>query len=328
MTANAADSTGLDSLETKLASFKEALEHVANSLSHGPALPKNEDPQNLSDSLGALGDIGSLWKAHTTKLGIAFKPPIATAAAETCLHDIAKLVPLAAGVVLSMNEAKDGKLASTEASERTRALFASQLNLVEELRSVVVRQRLRSTTGQLPESRSSGSTLTCIGKVWQNCDALTDLKSAGVGGILRKRIADFSGMLDDAVEDLDGWLNGDPILDAFGDEMDGGGREGETKELAETWHKKLGRLKILYTTIAKRRTSSSDVDYMEQISKYLYDLSSLTDDLACEFMEGNDAASVKKTADDINTRVRLLIAHVKPGGDRFTEWVAQFESHF
>lgn len=327
-----AEKDGMDALIGRLVSFKEALEHVLGSFTQRARAGEEGSEHQLDEPLNALADIASLWRAHTTKVGIAFKPPVSAAAAEACLQDVAKLLPLAAGVALSMTEARDGQLAVNEATARTRALVESQARLVDELASVAERQRLETASGRRPSAsgRSSGATLTSIGKVWQSCDALAELKTLGVGGILRARIAEFAGMLDDAASDLEAWINGESTLDAFGDELEpAGAGDDATQALASQWHKKLTRLKILYNTISKRRaTANADTAYLEAIYTRMHALSSLVDDLACEFMEGSDSESVTGTANRVDEEVRALIAHVKPRDDQFTTWVAQFEQHF
>lgn len=294
----------------------------------------------IDDPLKALNDIGSLFEAHTTKLGIIFKPPLSEDAALKCIEDFIGLFPLLSAVYLQTSELQDGVLVRSEIRIRLTELCSTSLALGFELLDNVKRN-------DSPPNVSSNGQLMTIGKVWECSRRLQSLHDLGPQGILSHKIDEFSGILNDAKEDLKSWVENDN--DDFGwDFSDGEGedlahvnnnsnddnesslRNEDTIALANKWIDKITKLNILYLAIQKRRLSTMDKLTSTKLHAIMGNLSTALDDLVAGFLEGSSQEELESQVDIVNVMVKKLLDIVKQDEpqDKFASWSSMFTENF
>jgi len=168
--------------------------------------------------------------------------------------------------------------------------------------------------------------LASTGMVWESCDALVELESLGVVGLVVKKAEEWRETLADALEELREWGQDDgededgeeedELAGAFGDgdsleKMMLGGKipngNQELKALLQQSLKKLKLVETLYKALAKRRLktfpfgdqalkqprdddsgpSVSPMQRLDEIMRHLRMIPETVDDMASEFYDSN-----------------------------------------
>lgn len=295
------------SLEASTTSLLTLISHSRKVLSSGvqhTSKPTTDNPLDI------LYDIGSLTRAHTTKLSIAIRPPdIIQDAAARCVQDISQFVilpllaavemiaPAAYGITLhaAVIRAADNVLAALEE-------FAKEIpEICREGRSGGKRDRLAST-----------------GVVWQAADELTTLRAKGLSGVVRDATKLYMDMLKDASMELKEWLeealdDGDdePEVDGYvEDESEEAFWDAPKKGLAkddidtrakvEASLKKMNLVNILLRAVIKRRLAGAgklvDVNRLDRIAELGKCVANLGDDVGMGYYEGDINEAVRSSS--------------------------------
>lgn len=318
-----------EELRLKLQGFQDGVEAFQNAL-----YKKGGKYERVEPPLKALCDMAQLVHAHVTKIGIAFKPPVSVKAAGQCVDDCAKVVPLMLAVYLGMDKDKDGDLLCMETRARLQALMSALSAMLIELLRV-------DTSPDTEESKSADSTLTSIGMVWQTCDHLKSLPTEGLQGVASTKLQEFSGMIQDSLQDIKEWIedpsSNDFDFDDFDDDDDGQGESegaGEPDEelvnLAKKWQDRLVKVDFLYKSIIKRRLKLLQDDDIEKVYACANDLSAKFDDLIGSIMERIDIQEIndlgKETEDSVRKLVDLVV--LREQEDQFVKWIDLFNANF
>lgn len=187
----------------------------------------------IKSSVQGTIDIVTLLKAHITKVGIAFKPPISVEPASKTLSDCAGLIPqlVSAFIALSNDQEKANKigvLPLLEARDLVETLLTSCNGLAVELKALTKNEK---TESKEHDETTSGSRLVSIGKVWEACDAVIAIPKLQSSKIFAARAEGFAQMIDDALEDLEGVIDntGGDVDDFFDEDFDEDDDEEEDK---------------------------------------------------------------------------------------------------
>lgn len=298
--------------------------------------PGSSSPQPLDkvhrmdEPLKAVSDIAALFEAHTTKIGIAFKPPISTDAAIKCVKDATELVPLLTAVYMGTTDEQDGTLIRSELRIKVAELLSAANALGGELSA--------SIKSPFSSSSSSGQ-LVSIGQVWECCKNLQILHTLGPQGILKEKVEEFSSLLKDVKEDLKSWVeeDGDDLdwdlsdgdePDAYGDRV--ASRDKDIEELGKAWIDKITKLDILYQAIQKRRISLLDKEESTKLYVIMGDISTALDDLVASFLENfqkNELEPLAQIVDRLVKKLLDLVKHNEPD-DKFSAWSLMFTQNF
>lgn len=329
-------------LETQLSALAESCakysQIIASARTAARAPAENERKDNC---LAALIDVSKLIRAHTTKIGIAFKPPISRDAAVKCIEDLAKTTPNLAAIFLGMREEIDGSLVVREFESHVKDMYATVKAYVEQLKEAVRSEDDLKTGKRRPTSHnvSNGGTLVMVGEVWQMCDALENSANKGSTGILQEKIQEFEQIVQDGLEDLEAWIEGDGDgLDlSFGDEDsdsddDNDKSDGERDEALITegklWLSRLKKLGLLLKTTRTQRCRTLSSQEHDSLYTQLRELSAAIDDLIAVFLE-NDNGALSKQTTLVNDIVREILSQVRAGAtDKFTALTGAFEKSY
>ncbi|KAA8914135.1 hypothetical protein TRICI_003032 [Trichomonascus ciferrii] len=321
-----------EELERKLDSFFEMVEQIKKNIYK----PSAVESERVDRPLNAIGDIGSLWHAHTTKIAITFKPPVAIKAACQCIEDCSNLVAPLAAAYMGMSDEKDGVLIRQETRSRIYDLLSVQLQFVKELKAVPKDQ-------DSEKSGSSNSTLVSVGEVWEMCNKLKELPKLSLAKLVQAKLSEYSKMIQDGLQDLKDWLEDPDAADFdFGDENSDSEEDNEhndtnetttnedTIKLGERWADKLVKLEFLYRSISKRRCTLLSTETLNTIYTQVDELSGLIDDLVCSFLDKNDCSEIQELSDTVDTKVKSIVDLVilKNQDDQFVKWVDLFNKNF
>lgn len=178
----------------------------------------------IKSSVQGTIDIVTLLKAHITKVGIAFKPPISVEPASKTLSDCAGLIPqlVSAFIALSNDQEKANKigvLPLLEARDLVETLLTSCNGLAVELKALTKNEK---TESKEHDETTSDLRLVSIGKVWEACDAVIAIPKLQSSKIFAARAEGFAQMIDDALEDLAGVVDntGGDVDDFFDEDFD------------------------------------------------------------------------------------------------------------
>lgn len=333
------------SLGTQLNHLRDTCSKYSDFISNKSHDRDSSSVERIDRPLAAFSDVGKLIKAHTTKTGIAFKPPITRDAAVQCIEELNKMVPNLAAIVVGMSDEVDGALVVKEFESHVRDMYATIKAYAEQLKEAVKSEDDLLMGNRAPTSKclTNGETLVMVGEVWQMCDTLVECAAQGSSGILKKKIQEFEQIIEDGQEDLESWIEEDGASSdsffSFGDEDDDSsnsydGSSGPTKADKEfiasgtEWHQRLKKLGLLIRTIGKQRCGSMSAKQHDKLYESLRKLSAAVDDLIAVFLENNPSALADE-AQTIATLVRDILAQTTTGaGDKFEALARAFEKSF
>lgn len=294
------------SLEASTASLLTLIGHSRALLSSELQFTSKPTADNPLD---ILHDIGSLTRAHTTKLSIAIRPPnIIQDAATRCVQDITQSIipPLLAAVEMvspvvygitfhvAVVRAADNVLIALEE-------FAKEIpEICREGKSGGGRDRLAST-----------------GVVWQAADELIALRAKGLSGVVRDATKLHMDMLKDASTELKEWLEGSMDDEDDGPEPEGEGEDDdegafwdapkkglpkddvETRAKVEVSLKKMNLATILLRAVIKRRLTGvgklADVKRLDRIVDLGKRVANLGDDVGMGYYEDDMDEAVRSS---------------------------------
>lgn len=196
-------------------------------------------------SVKGVIDAATLLKAHITKVGIAFKPPISVQPASKTLQDTARIIPALVGSFISLTNDQEkadkiGVLPLIQARELIENVLTSCMGLGVELK-ILVNNDMRDTPEKPEGTTESGTRLISIGKVWDTCDAVMEISKLQSSKIFAVKAEDYALTIEDALADLksfiedgadDGFLFDDGS--DFDDDDDEGNDNDDIKENPKT----------------------------------------------------------------------------------------------
>ncbi|KAI5957251.1 hypothetical protein KGF54_000179 [Candida jiufengensis] len=264
-------------LKSLIQSFQDATQYWVNNLN-------NEDITKLKASkvskpLDELLKLVKLVKAHTTKVGIIFKPDTLEKQEQPAYNTLEKLsesLVFTTSVVSQLHsEQQISKIFYQEILSQVRLLIESNVELANELMTIY-------------QEKTDEGRLVSVGKIWSNCDSLVTLLENGPLALLTNKIKLSVTLIEDGFDEFSEWAkNPEDMDDAFGfsDEDDEEDAENEEEldeqqlnkliEFAKKWVKKIELVKLLISSFKKslpKTTTSSQVDEIYDLQKNLTNL--------------------------------------------------------
>jgi len=188
----------------------------------GSESPETKAKTDNVKALDLAHDAASLIRAHSTKLSLLIinKPFTASAINNVLRELVAGPLPGLASAVETCDAAKYTKTVSGELQYRARRVFVELEKLVKAipLDGQVLSEDQKNGT----RSFSGKGSLACTGVVWEACDAVMELRSIGVAGLVIRKAEEYRDLLKDALEELQEW--GEEESDADDDEEFSGGK--------------------------------------------------------------------------------------------------------
>ncbi|CAG8908972.1 unnamed protein product [Penicillium egyptiacum] len=313
-----------------------------------------------AEALPLLTASSSALKAHVTKLSLlAITSPFTHSAVGTVLRELNESVlPSLVTASLLVTPAQYTHAFHSEVLLLVKTSLTELSALVREVKLVGEKkdQEKKDTGKESGVSKSEkGAVTLATGRVWDACDAITDVANKGVVGFVMRRVEQWRDLVRDAIEEIEGW---DPeeeddgfFDDVLSDEEKGGddkGKEDEEDDEEETAalqeHKKstlhfLKPIAQAYPAIINNRlknagnaplASSSDVKKLESLMLNLQAIPDDVDEAAGALYEANfetSAQYLRKTRKSATQAVELVAspwgtADVKDDAptDKFAIW--------
>lgn len=310
----------VEDLEKKLKVRIAEIDGLYDSLFR-PILPSEQE--QVVDSLKAIGDISSLCHAHTTKIGIAFRPPVSAEAAEKTLDEWMKLPVVFIAAYASFLMAKNGDKSDifvTQIRSRIRDLFDCYKALLAEM--------VVALNADADVKQTSNAGLQAIGQIWAKCDELKKISAGDITDMAADVLETYIAFAQDALEELKG-------------EAEEGEEEGEAddkdknkKEQSSAPISCVTLLIILWKAIVKRRCKDQamkgDEAMLKETLAISNDISSMVDDLACEISDDAESEEVSNLTNELADRIMDLADAVQGEelDDQFTKWIKLYKENY
>ncbi|KAF2086760.1 hypothetical protein K490DRAFT_66542 [Saccharata proteae CBS 121410] len=344
--------------QTILSQFLATLTPQSSTLTSTPARSETQDTS--VDPLGLFKDAATLLKAHTTKLSLLLinKPFTATAITRVLRDITGTVLPAMMGGVQICEARAEAHLTSRvvekEARARVRRVMSAVAEELVEVKGMAEREIDEGNGGgKAKDGREGRDTLASTGLVWEACDAMIELQSMGVVGLVVKKAEEWRATLLDAVEELKEWgeeadedeedeeedVGSDDEKDSMDDLFGGSDRmpkgNEELRMQLEASLKKIKTITMLYQAVAKRRlktfpakSAPKETDTLDQLLETLKAIPEMVDEMASSFydLNGEDA---KKILSECSAKASLASVLVKQNwsgqDDEFTAWSAKFQ---
>lgn len=192
-----------------------------------------QDNSTSVNILNLVHDGATLVHAHSVKLSLLVSnKPFTPSAISRVLRELAAgPIPSLFYAVELCNSQEYSRLISLEIEHRVRHILAEVKLLVE---------IIPSSAGLLTNDLHDGTDtdekrgLKIIGAIWENCDALKQLKNLGIVGIYVKKIEEYRDLIKDALEELQEWAKEES--DTETDDEAAALSDNDTSQYANEWH--------------------------------------------------------------------------------------------
>ncbi|CAX40439.1 conserved hypothetical protein [Candida dubliniensis CD36] len=291
-----------DDLKKLLQSFKQATEFWIQSITINQFNQINGNNTTTTTTIEnpqqELIKLIKLIKAHTTKVGIIFKPSNLFKdpnVAYNTLEKLSETLVLIISIIIQLeNEQQNlttkkiSKIFYDEIIDQIKSLFSSIIELNQELINIINngdnekdKDDDNDNDNDNDNDDDDSGRLISVGKIWSNCDSLDKLLNEGDLGLLTTKIKQSISILEDGFEEFVTWANNPKEIedDPFGLSDDDDDEEEEeddeeeeednslqstidVKELSEyslIWVKKIELIKLLISSFKKSSLPKSNV---------------------------------------------------------------------
>ncbi|KAL2699034.1 hypothetical protein AAEP93_010422 [Penicillium crustosum] len=190
-----------------------------------------KDAAKDAEALPLLTASASALKGHVTKLSLlAITSPFTHSAVGTVLRELNEsILPSLVTASLLVTPAQYTKAFHSEVLILVKTALTELSALVQEVKVVGEKkdQEKKDTGKESGVTKSEkDSVMLATGRVWDACDATTDVANKGVVGFVMRRVEQWRDLVRDAVEEIEDWdpEEGDDGFfdDILGDEGKGG----------------------------------------------------------------------------------------------------------
>lgn len=345
-------------LKKLILSFKEALQYWQTWLEGSSNSLSEVKAAEVSNPLEELDKLAKLIRAHTTKVGIVFKPDTIVKGTDAAFSTLQKLSESLV-LIISLISQLENKIISTmfhkEILNSVRLLIESNIQFAEELAAVEVNSGEESQPALESNNEDEiDGRLVSVGKIWSNCDALSKLIKDGELGVLSKKIKQSIILIEDGLDEFEEWAENpddfDMDDDPFGfsenesDEADvpptneaaeeEGNKEEKEKliKFAQLWLSKIKLIKLLLTSVTRSLPSVTSGDVINNIYEVQRLLVNKIDTLVVDLMLGQevDEESVLNSKDIIKMCDKLIkiVKDVNKLNENKVKWCVAWDSKF
>ncbi|CAH2353623.1 hypothetical protein CLIB1423_11S03950 [[Candida] railenensis] len=309
----------------------------------------------VANPLEELSKLVKLIKAHTTKVGIIFKPSTLVKETSTAYNTFQKLsesITLMVSVLHQLEPKVISDIFYDELIDVARLLLGSAKTLVHELSQFTEEIGAEENEGDEGDDNEVNSRLVSIGQIWSHCDSIGKIISLGSLGVLGQKLKRSIGFIDDGLEDFEEWakdpqdLGDDPF--GFGDdeeeeedenEEDDGAPSGLSaseldilSEYSTAWVQKFKLIKLLLTSITRSLPELTSGETVDKIYSTQRKVVANVDKLIAEVtftMEIGD--SCKECANSIEKGCTVLVKEVRQVNKKSeskVKWCDAWEAKF
>ncbi|KAK6461226.1 hypothetical protein DFJ63DRAFT_218968 [Scheffersomyces coipomensis] len=251
-----------------------------------------------------------LIKAHTTKVGIIFKPENIKKdvnPAYKTLKDLSETLVLLVSIIAQLQAKVISQLFYDEILLQIKQLLDSNSGFGKELKLIVEDESAEEKETKKDEIDGR---LVSVGKIWTICDSLIQLIQDGKFGLLTSKIKLSIDLIEDGYEEFEEWAKNPTEFDEedpFGfsddesieeDEEDGANpptteaedesepdaSKEELKAFAQKWSKNIDLVKLLIASFKKSLPATTEGEIVDQVYKLQNNLVSLIDKLIVDLM--------------------------------------------
>lgn len=337
-----------------LDSFSEAIEFWLLSLGNDEETSSSTSSANVKNPLEELSKLSKLIKAHTTKVGIIFKPSTIekgeASAAYNTFQKLSESSILLNSVMQQLDQKIISKIFYDELVDCVRLMFGSMKVLVGELREIAELQVESEDNQKKDDELDAGSKrLVSIGMIWNNCDTLDEILKKGKLGILTAKLKRSIEFIDDGLDEFEEWasdpqeMDDDPFglgdYDSDEEEEEAAPSKNEDRDLdslikfSQNWLGKFKLVKLLLISITKSLpevTSGETIDSIYATQKSVVsNIDKLIGSLTIN-MEWDDE-DCKEFTENINKGCRLLVKQVREVNKKSeskVKWCDAWQSKF
>lgn len=347
-------------LKKLIQSFKEALQYWLVCLESSNTSLSEIKAAEVTNPLEELDKLAKLIRAHTTKVGIVFKPETlmkSTDAAFNTLQKLSESLVLMISIISQLKSKIISDMFYKEILNSVRLLIESNSHFVDELSTMELNNSEGSKT-QAPASHSENEIdgrLVSVGKIWSNCDALSKLVKDGELGVLSKKIKQSIILIEDGLDEFEEWAENpddfDMDDDPFGfsdDESEeeevpptnetsdkvNGNKEGKENliEFSQLWLSKIKLIKLLLTSVTRSLPSVTSGDIINNIYDVQRLLVNKIDTLVVDLMMSKevDEESVLNSEDITKMCYKLIkiVKDVNKSNENKIKWCVAWDSKF
>lgn len=323
-------------LKALLVSFKDATQYWVANLT-GDRISQIK-ASKVGNPLDELLKLVKLIKAHVTKVGIIFKPETLAKQESTAYNTLEKLsesLILLVSVISQLQANQISKLFYNEIVHQTTQLIESNHELAIELTYIY-------------DEKEDSARLVSVGKIWSNCDSLTELINNGALNLLTWKIKQSIGLIDDGFDEFVEWVeNPVDISDPFGfsddeDDNEEGDKfddeeksndeedSAELKDYAEKWLKNIELVRLLLASFKKSLPKSTSGAQIDEIDLLQRKITNLIDKLIVDLMLNREITketeSVSKDISTYSIKLAKLAEsiHTDKRSTWYSTWITKF----
>lgn len=199
-------------LSTILVTTLALLDQFQDVLSPSSTTQAADSTPKDKDALPLLSAASAALKAQVTKLSLlTITSPFTHSAVSNVLRDVNdSVLPSLVTAALLVTPSSYTKAFHSEVLVLTKTTLAEFLSLVKEVKNIFNKKEQEKKDSptqkesELTKSEKDVVTLT-TGRVWDACDAVTNLASNGVIGFVMHRVEQWRDLVRDALEEIEDW---------------------------------------------------------------------------------------------------------------------------
>lgn len=334
---------GRKEVKELLASFKEALESWLITI-NDPIKIKEIKSASVDNPIEELTKLVSLIKAHTTKIGIIFKPETFQKQFDAAYNTVSKAsesIILLISIIPQLNPETLSIIFHDEIILKISEIFQSNLELVSQLQ-IIEQETLEEESEEV--ARDINTRLMSVGKVWSSCDNLTKVLKDGKLGLLNTKFKQSIMLIEDGLDEFEEWVE-DPEVseDPFGFEDEDEDEDEQPEELDEETKAQLTAfgtkilnkfklIKLLFSSISKSLPSITSGKTINELFENQKQIVNLVDKLIVELMMN---AKISHITDDLITSINKncnnllkIVKAVNKSNENKVKWCEAWESKF
>ncbi|KAG7818834.1 hypothetical protein KL928_002702 [Ogataea angusta] len=288
----------------------------------------------VTNPLEELSKLGQLIHAHTTKVGIVYRPPISPENFHACFVEVESVTRSLVMLVslcsqLIAEKKKYSTLYIQKVLDEIHTLLGTFSVLSNELSGLL----------DIQDGDADNTRLVSVGKIWEICDNLSSLVRLGASGVLRAKFKESVTLLADGLEEYEEWLES-PSADNgnfFGESED----EDETEQTevdavlvsyGSQWVQKLKLVKLLFTSmdknIGKTQHTESISSKLDRMNSERLEIGLLVDEFISAIIYDLDQTAAQKYASQLTKACMSLTEVVSQLEPKKVKWFDTWKTKF
>ncbi|KAK6198587.1 uncharacterized protein RJT21DRAFT_49353 [Scheffersomyces amazonensis] len=346
-----------EELKKLLDSFSEAIVFWKNSLVNQSSLEGSEiQSATVDDPVKELEKLVKLTKAHTTKVGIIFKPENLKKDVTPAYNTLSKLsesLILLISIIAQLKPNVISQLFYDEILLQVKNLLDSNAGFVKELKVVVDEEIKSDITETVTKKDEVDGRLVSVGKIWSICDTFLQLVQDGKLGLLTSKIKQTVALIEDGYEEFEEWAKNPTEFDdedpfGFSDDDEEEEEEEEQNDaippsvpsedkedlkiFATKWVKKIDLVKLLIASFKKSLPISTNGEVVDEIYNLQNGLVSLIDkfivDLMLDQTIDEEIEHYTKSITKESHKLTKVAREVHKNNDKKSKWYEAWNTKF